>query len=365
MSEKIQLHKIADHLNKLAPPGLSAEWDNVGLQLGEMQQEISRILLTLDVTEKAIEYAIRQKSDLIISHHPLIFRPLKSITDTRLLRLIRENIAVFTLHTNLDSAKQGVNHALARRLGLQDLEFLSGETGAQLYQLSVYVPPAASDAVSRAIFRAGAGEIGNYKSCMSYYPVAGQFISQSESKPVIGIKGEVQKVSELKLEFFVDSFNLSAAIRALKENHPYEQPVYTVIPQQRASDNYGLGLIGKLPVARKLLDFAQDVKVKLSSSQIKLWPGQEDMNKFIQKVAVCGGSGSSLLSMVAGRADVFVSADFTYHTILDSRIPLIDAGHFHTEYPVLELLEESLGDLGIQLEIFPRDQHEINKLTSI
>ncbi|MDP8203027.1 MAG: Nif3-like dinuclear metal center hexameric protein, partial [Candidatus Tenebribacter mawsonii] len=322
-------------------------------------QEVKKILLTLDVTENAINKAINENIDLIISHHPLIFKLISKITNPIYLKLIKNNISVFCAHTNLDVIKKGVNFALAKKLDLQNVEFLSTESGASVYQIAVYVPSDSMVKVADTVFASGAGIIGNYSNCMNDYEVSGQFMPKEGSNPILGSINKLEKVVERKLEFFVDSFKLSKVIEAMKKAHPYETPAYSVNLQSNPNENYGLGMLGDLKQEMTLEDFAKTVKKNLQSPFIKLWKAGKSAKTKIKKIAVCGGSGTTLIPKVYGRADVFVSADFTYHTVLDSRIPLIDAGHFYTENPVLENLREMLSEFNVEILELKPNEHEI------
>lgn len=357
----IKVNDIIAHLHKIADPKLSYDWDNAGFQLGDADQEVKKILLTLDVTKNAIGKAIRENVDLIISHHPFIFRPMKKVTNPLFLKLIKNNISVLSAHTNLDVIKNGVNFALAKKLGLSNLTFLSQDTNAKLFQLAVYVPKSYSEQVKKAVLK-NAGKIGNYDDCLNEYSVEGQFKPHENSDPTIGERGKLKKVSEQKLEFFVDSIHLQKVIAALKKVHPYETPVYAVFPQERASDNFGLGLIGDLEENITLTEFAKFVKQSLQAPFVKLWKAGKPDDFQFSRIAICGGTGTSLLSEVYGRADVFVSADFTYHTIIDSKVPLIDAGHFYTENPVLENLKEMLSEFDFEIIELTAAEHEISDL---
>ena len=359
--EKIKVRDIVAHLNKIANPGLAYDWDNVGFQLGDAETDVKKILLTLDVTENAIDKAVSENINLIISHHPFIFRAVKKITNPIYLKLIKNNISVYCMHTNLDVIKKGVNFALADKLGLQNLEFLSTESGAELLHIAVYVPDNAMEVVAEAIFTAGAGTIENYENCLIDYEVSGQFKPMKGSNPDVGKHDVLEKVIERKLEFFADSFNLNRIISAMKKAHPYETPAYAVYPQGRKSENYGLGLIGELNDEINLVDFAKSVKDNLKAPFVKLWKAEKTEETKVKKIATCGGSGSSLLGKVHGRADVFVSGDFTYHTLLDSKVPIVDAGHFYTEFPVLENIKQMLKDFDAEVTEFKIDEHEIQR----
>jgi dinuclear metal center YbgI/SA1388 family protein len=359
MNKNIRLKDIIKHLEGLADPGLAMGWDNVGLQIGLADNPVSRILLTLDVTDKAVQYAIEHQVDLIVTHHPLIFKALKKITDRKFIELIKHDISVYCAHTNLDVVRKGVNFALAQKLHLTNLQFLSGETGATLYQVAVYVPQDAMHELAEGVFKRGAGVIGNYTHCLNDYQVSGQFKPGEGSNPTLGEQQKLEKVIERKLEFLVDSFNLENVLDAVRIHHPYETPVYTVTQQKRDNDNYGLGYIGELVKEIELKKLAEMVKDNLKAPFVKLWLAGKVPDTPVKKVAICGGSGSSLLGNVYGNADVFVSADFTYHTVLESRLPLIDAGHYYTEFPVLSMLETELSCFDVVITTFPFDQHEI------
>lgn len=355
----IKVSDIVAHLNKIADPALAYEWDNVGFQIGDANTEVKKILLTLDVTENAIEKAVSENVDLIISHHPLIFRSIKKITNPTYLKLIKNDISVYCAHTNLDVIKKGVNYALAEKLNLTNLEFLSNDVNSKVLHVTVYVPAADMVAVADAVFAAGAGVIGNYAQCMNDHEVSGQFMPLEGSNPVLGSKGKLEKVVERKLEFFVDSHKLDSVISAMQKAHPYETAAFAVYPQEKVNENYGLGLLGELTDELTLKELAEFVKQKLNAPFIKLWKAGKPLTKKIKKIAICGGSGTSILSKTYGKADAFISADFTYHTVLDSRIPLIDAGHFYNENPVLENLREMLLEFDLDITELKPEEHEI------
>ena len=358
----ITVSEIVSHIHEIAHPSLALEWDNVGFQIGNGNQEVKKILLSLDITENAINKAIKENVDLIISHHPLIFKPIRKITNPLYLKLIKNDIAVFCAHTNMDVIKKGVNSALAAKLELQNVEFLTSESGASVYHVSVYVPSAQMVEVANAVFAAGAGVIGNYTNCMNDYEVSGQFMPIEGSNPILGSQDKLEKVVERKLEFFVDSFKLSKVLAEMKKAHPYETPAYTVNSQEKPNENYGLGMIGELQQEMSLTEFAKFVKTRLDAPIVKMWPATKGKNTSIKKVAACGGSGSSLISQVYGKADVFVSGEFGYHTILDSRIPLIEAGHFYTENPVLQNLKEMLQKFDLEIIELSVKEHEVSKV---
>ncbi|MBN2460922.1 MAG: Nif3-like dinuclear metal center hexameric protein [Candidatus Cloacimonetes bacterium] len=360
MSEiRITVKDVIELLENRIPPELAREWDNVGLQVGRRSRNVDRILLALDVTSSTVAKALELHADLIISHHPLIFHPLKQVTDPVIMRLIQNDIAVYCAHTNLDMAPDGVNHVLAEILELREPEILSPETGVSLYHLAVYVPEGSVQDVSRVALNAGAGVIGKYSHCLNSYPVKGQFMPLPGSSPAQGDIGKLENTEEIKLEFFCDSFRLESVLNEIKDAHPYETPVYAVYPQIKVNERFGLGLVGMLREPVTLHDFAFQVKDRLSAPVIKLWKAGMRDNDLINKIAVCGGSGGSLLKTAEKKADVFVTGDLGYHTVIASRIPLIDAGHFYTEYPVLRKLESLLSDIGVEIVLLGISDHEI------
>jgi len=347
-------------IHRFAPPALAYDWDNVGFLLGDGAWQVKKVLLTLDVTPNALQKAIEMNADLIISHHPLIFRPIKKITNPLYLKLIQNNIAVISAHTNFDIAHGGVNHKLADMFGLSELEILSSKTGASLFMVAVYVPSNALDAVKKAIFNAGAGVIGNYSQCLNESDSRGQFMPLDGSNPAVGNHNILENVGEIRIEFSVDSFNLGKVVNALKKAHPYETPAYAVYPQNRSNERYGLGIIGKLAKPVTISEFAETVQTKLNSPALKIWLADKTENTKISKIAVCGGSGASLISAATGNADLFLSGEFGYHSMLDSCIPLIEAGHFHTEFPAMQIFADLLAKEELEINILPMKDHEIS-----
>ncbi|MBW6515543.1 MAG: Nif3-like dinuclear metal center hexameric protein [Candidatus Cloacimonetes bacterium] len=363
MKVKKRVADVIEVLEDFAPPKLAYSWDNVGLLIGERDSEISKVLVCLDVTPSVVEHAIKNNFSLIIAHHPLIFNPLKNVTDPLILKLIRNNVSVYVMHTNLDLVKNGVSKALADRLGLQNLKFIEQDT--ETYHIALYVPPEDVSIVADAVHRAGAGIIGNYSHCLNSYQVKGQFKPLEGSDPALGTYNKLEKLEETKLEFFVAKPLLDRVLNAIHTAHPYETPAYAIYPQQQSSLNYGLGIIGELANPLSLKELVILVKEKLVAPFVKLWLANESPDKEVSKIAVCGGSGSSLIEKAANIADVYISADFTYHKILESKIPLIDAGHFYTEYPILNVLKELLQPLNLDIEVLDITKADIGKLVCI
>ncbi len=354
------ISELLDRLETLAPLSLALDWDNVGLLLGDPRREIHRALISLDVTPNAVNRALETGADLILSHHPLIFRPLKRINDPLLLKLAENRIAVISLHTNLDVAPDGVNQALAAKLGLQVTGHLSSEQGGLWYHLSVTVPAGHTDKVAEAAFAAGAGRIGNYSSCSARHQVSGTFEAMTGANPFIKTDpGQPrQRAAEEELEFMVGENPLQEVITAVRHSHPYETPLLYWWPVANPNPTYGLGLVGTLPQELSLAGIAELVARSLGCPRPRVWTAGLEPSTPIARIAVCGGAGASVLPAAERSADLLVTGDISYHALLDSRIPVIDAGHFYTEYPVLDTLHRWLTGWNLPCEALPLEDHE-------
>ncbi|MCK9328540.1 MAG: Nif3-like dinuclear metal center hexameric protein [Candidatus Cloacimonetes bacterium] len=363
-------------INDFAPFNSSYSWDNTGLLVGDMDQNVSTILISLDVTDAIVDYAISENVDLIISHHPIIFQALKSVTQKKILKIIANNISVICAHTNLDIAKNGLNYVLARTLDLHNIKTLSLSSEISQYQISVYVPLGRDldkksdsdnyfDKVKNAMHQAGAGIIGNYNHCLADYKVNGHFMPMQDSQPFIGKKEIQEDLTEIKIEMLCEQTNLSKVINSMLKAHPYETPVYYVIPLAQKSSNYGLGCYGELQDELSLQALAEKVKYKLSAPFVKLWTADKEKDSIIKTVAVCGGSGHTLIAEAKTMADVLITGDITYHPMLDSTIPLIDAGHFYTENIITDFLSDMFKDFDCCVKLVDAKIHNINKLSII
>ncbi len=367
-------------IDLLAPFSSSYSWDNTGLLVGDMDQKVEKLLISLDVTDDIVDYAIEQRVDLIISHHPVIFQAQKRITQKKLLKLISHQIAVISAHTNLDITKYGINYLLAKAIGLNEIKPLSMSSDIGQYQISVFVPEGGVektrneegkipqsfvDRVLKAMHEAGAGVIGDYQHCASKYEVQGQFIPSKGSSPFIGKQGNLEVLSEVKIEMLCEEMYLSAVLRAMINAHPYETPVYSVIPLKQKSSNFGLGSYGELPQDMTLQDLAKKVKLDLSAPIVKLWLADKKVDTLIKSVAVCGGSGNSIINEASIKADVFISSDFSYHQLLDAPMPIIDAGHFYTENLITIYMVGLFKDFDCNILVADAKIHDIKKLKLI
>jgi dinuclear metal center YbgI/SA1388 family protein len=350
-------------IDRIAPFRAACSWDNVGLQVGELQSDVAKVLFTLDVTDAVVDIAITEKVNLIISHHPLIFpHAIKSITHPKLLRLIKHDIAVIVAHTNLDMSRHGINTTLADKLGLSDILPLCMSSEIAQYQVSVYVPAEHFDKVLSAMHVAGAGVIGNYRQCATYFDTSGLYCPIDGSKPFQGKVGHIEYVAERKIEVFCEEIYLQKVISQMCKAHPYETPAYSVVPLSQKSPNFAMGCFGSLSKKMSLSELCTHVKESLDAPTVRLWLADQTLDSPVQRVALCGGSGSSIISEARAKADVYVSGDFTYHQLLDAPLPVIDAGHFYTENPGVKKLSTMFSEYDCEVIVIDSDVHDISKL---
>ena len=358
---KAKVSDIIRIMAEIAPPAMAEDWDNVGLQVGSKEWPVKKIWISLDPLLEVVDKGCRAGVDLIITHHPLFFRPVKKIDFSGRLGTIiqlasQHQTAVFSAHTNLDSAGGGLNDFFAEKLNLKNLEVLDFLHRALSCKLVVYVPPEYEGKVMNALFEAGAGKIGPYSCCSFRSEGIGTFLPGSESRPFTGRKGAFTEVPELRIETVVERENLARVLDAAKRCHPYESMAYDVFPLDTPV-TWGLGRIGQPEAPVSFDRFVKEVKKRLGLATVKIsgHPGLQ-----VQKVAVCTGSGSGLMkSFLASSAQVYVSGDLHYH---DARAAeeadraLIDIGHFASENIVVDLLAERIGkavqlrDLDVTVE---------------
>lgn len=338
----MRVRDVEHALEEWAPRTAAWEEDNVGIQCGDPEMVVRGVLICLDITEDVVRDALRRRSNLIVSHHPLLFRPLTSITPAShtgrtVTALIQKDIAAIAAHTNLDAAPDGTSYALARVLGVPHPETLDRSLRLSV-KLVTFVPTADVDSVSRAMTDAGAGVIGNYTQCSFRTEGTGTFQGNANSSPAIGRRGVMERVSEVRLEMIVDRDRLPVVVEAMRKAHPYEEAAFDVYPMDNAHQRFGMGAIGDLARPTTLAAFLRRVRRVLGTGSLRF---TGDPRQHIVRVAVCGGSGSKLVEhAIAGRADVFITADVSFHRFQDAmgRIVLVDAGHHETEYPVLATL---------------------------
>jgi dinuclear metal center YbgI/SA1388 family protein len=340
----MKLKDLTLYLDSAVPLSFQEDYDNSGLQVGAMEKEISSALLTLDVTEEVVEEALNKKCDVIISHHPLIFHGLKSITGKTFIERIislalKNDLAIYSSHTNLDVISDGVSRKMAEKLELKDIKVLSPLTH-QLLKLVTYIPKAHFEKVCNKIFEAGAGMIGNYDKCGFSVPGTGSFRGNENAQPFTGAKGKLHHENEIRFETILFSHLKDKVISALHESHPYEEVAYDLYILENQNVNVGLGCIGLLnkPVSQN--EFLKVVSSVFGAEGIRY---SKTTDKPVEKVALCGGSGSSFLkNAISGGADAFITADVKYHDFFntENRILLLDIGHFESEKFSVEILKD-------------------------
>lgn len=331
-----RLSDLIGIINKIAPQTLAEEWDSVGLQVGDPAAPVSRIMTALDPGTPAIEAAITAGCQLLVTHHPFIFKPLSRLTTTDpvaalIFRAIRSGLAVISLHTNYDSAEGGLNDLLAQRLGVVSCVPLQESFREELVKLAVFVPHGHEEQMMSALFRFS-GVVGNYRDCSFRVDGTGTFLPLPGAQPYIGDIGQRESVAETRIEVLLRATDVSAATTALREAHPYEEPAFDVYPLVNRGKGFGLGRIGILPEPVTLAEYAGTVRKQLDCGLVR-YVG--DAGQTVRKVALCSGSGASLLREAKRKgADLLVTGDVKYHdarTAEDLGIAIIDAGHFGTE----------------------------------
>jgi dinuclear metal center YbgI/SA1388 family protein len=356
MSCKCQ--RILSIIEDIAPRRWAEEWDNVGLLIGSMDQDINRVMVTLDINEKVVEEAVEAGVDLIVSHHPIILKPISNIrwdmSQGRMIHsLIKHGICVYACHTNLDVAPGGVNDQLVKILGLEKVEMLEENVQEPYIKLAVNVPKGHVGSVTEAMVKAGAGCIGNYSHCTFLINGIGTFKPLEGANPYIGRHDTIERVEEVKIETILKERSVSRVIKAMIKAHPYEEPAYDLFLLQNRGDVYGLGRIGYLDKPVKLIEFVKNLKKILKADNISVAGNADAM---INKIALCGGSGASLVSKALFKgADALITGDVKYHEAqyaLENGLILIDAGHYYTEAPIVDVLLEHLKQELEQMKIY-------------
>jgi len=340
------LKNITNFLESFAPLSLQESYDNAGLITGDAHSEIKTVLITLDVTEKVVDEAIEKKVQLIVAHHPIVFSGLKKYTgknyvERTIIKAIKNDIAIYASHTNLDSVEGGVNHKICEKLGLQNCKILQPSSG-QLKKLVTFIPVKHLNPVREAVFNAGTGNIGNYDSCGFTAEGLGSFRGNENTNPFVGKKGEIHIEKEARFETIFPGYLQGRVIAALLKSHPYEEVAYDIYPLDNQFNKTGMGMIGTLASPVSETEFLQQLKSIFNTGVIK---HTSLKGKPVAKVAVCGGAGSFLLNTaIAAGADFFVSADFKYHQFFDAenKIVIADIGHFESEQFTKELFYELL-----------------------
>jgi dinuclear metal center YbgI/SA1388 family protein len=356
-------HEIIQLFEKFSPKSLAMEGDKIGLQIGRLNQKVKRVMIALDVLENVIDEAIEKDVQLIIAHHPPIFRPLKNIiTDTvqgRMIeKLIKHDIAVYAAHTNLDVAKGGVNDLLADALGLKEVEVLVPTFETGLKKLVVFVPETHADELRRVLGDVGAGYIGNYSHCSFSTSGTGRFMPGENTNPYIGSAGKIEAVDEVRIETIVPDKLLKKVISAMIKAHPYEEVAYDVYPLENKGEVLGLGRVGKID-EMTLGEFAEKIKTALDVNHVRV---VGDLNTKVTKAAVLGGDGNKYWQHAKFKgADVYITGDIYYHTAHDAMMEglnMIDPGHNVEKIMkkgLTNILLKLCDEAGYEVEIFPSE----------
>ena len=340
------IKQVIDTLEELAPLNYAEDFDNVGLLVGNAKNELSGILVTLDTLENVVEEAIAKKCNLIVSFHPIIFGGLKKITGSNyvqrvVIKAIKHDIAIYSMHTALDNCNKGVNAKICEVLGLQDTSILIPQKGT-IRKLTTYVPKVNADALKTALFQAGAGNIGNYSNCSFTVDGIGSYQANAGANPYLGKIGETHYEDESQISVTYGRANEQKILKALFNNHPYEEVAYEIQTLENKNQNIGMGMVGNLEKSMGEEEFFEFLKKKMNVSCIR---HSDFLGKKIKKVALLGGSGSFAISAaIAANADIFVTSDLKYHQFYEAegKILLADIGHYETEQFTKNLLVDYL-----------------------
>lgn len=346
MAPGLKIKDVTEFLESIAPRNYQESYDNSGLITGNSSSDVKGILTTLDCTEDVVDEAISLNANLIVAHHPILFKGLKKLTGSNyvervIIKAIKNDIAIYAIHTNLDNVNTGVNKKLAERIGLTNLRILSPKRGT-LSKLVTFIPKENANAVLSALHEAGAGQIGHYKNCSFSVEGTGTFMPDESANPHIGKSMSQEYVNEVRAEVIFPTHAGAAIMHALRKSHPYEEIAYYVTALDNENQEVGSGMIGELKTAQEPLAFLEGLKSRMDLEVIR---HTKILNTKINKVAVCGGSGSFLLSQaIQAGAQVFVTADYKYHDFFDAdgRIIIADIGHYESEVATKELLVEVL-----------------------
>ncbi|HLP04677.1 MAG TPA: Nif3-like dinuclear metal center hexameric protein [Paludibacter sp.] len=331
----MNVKSICDLIEEIAPLPLQESYDNAGLLVGDPQMEVTSVLVCIDVTEEVMDEAICKGCNLIVSHHPLIFTGLKQLTGKNevqrcVIKAVRNNVAVYAAHTNLDNVPEGVSGRMASLIGLKNMRVLQPLEN-KLLKLVTFVPQLHSYTVREALFQAGAGHIGNYDSCSFNAEGTGTFRANELANPFVGEIDKLHSEPELRIEVVLPDHLKQDVVAALLKVHPYEEPAYDLIPLANSWQTAGAGIVGELEEPEDELAFLNRVKTVFSLPLIR---HTALTNKRIKRVALCGGAGSSFLAdALKAKADIYISGDFKYHEFFNAgnKILIADIGHFESE----------------------------------
>jgi dinuclear metal center YbgI/SA1388 family protein len=337
---------VTTYLESIAPREYQESYDNAGLITGNPSDDVKGIIVSLDCTEAVVQEAIDTGANLVVAHHPIVFRGLKKLTGSNyvertVIKAIRNNIAIYAIHTNLDNLHNGVNRKIGEMIGLQNLRILAPKSN-NLVKLVTFIPKESAEKVLEALHEAGAGQIGNYKNCSFRQEGVGSFMPTGDANPNIGSLNQLELVNEMRVELLFPTHLEGRIMKALRENHPYEEVAFYLTPLSNENQEVGSGMVGELPEALEPVEFLKRVKNSMELNIIRHTPL---LNKKIKRLAACGGAGSFLLpKAIQAGADALVTSDFKYHEFFDAdgKIIIADIGHYESEVYTKDLLKEIL-----------------------
>ncbi len=352
----MKIKDVIGALEMIAPLPLQDGFDNAGLQTGLTDAEVTGALLCLDVTEAVLDEAVSLGCNLVISHHPLLFKPIKSLTGADyvsrcLMKAVKNDITVFSMHTNLDNAFQGVNYKIAEKIGLSNVSILEPKEGL-LLKFVTFVPENKAEYVRNALFKAGCGCIGNYDSCSYNTEGIGTFRAGAGTHPYCGRIGELHNENEVRIETVLPAYKKTEILKILSEIHPYEEPAFDFYPLQNAWNMVGAGLMGELVEPETERDFLLRVKTVFETGCIK---HSKMTGRLIRNVALCGGAGAFLLpKAVRKSADVFITGEVKYHDYFyyENDILIAEIGHYESEQYTKELFYSIIRDKFPMLNLY-------------
>lgn len=369
-SSRVLLSDLIAFLERFAPPKLAEDWDNVGLLIGDRTQPVTRVLTCLTLTPDVAAEAVAERFSAIVTHHPVLFRPVKRLTaddvqGKMLLSLIAAGVAVYSPHTSYDSAPGGINDQLAAMLELVDVQPLKPLAGPAMCKIVCFVPRDRLTAVQEAVWEGGAGVIGQYSKCSFVLEGTGSFFGSAESNPAVGMSGRLEQVPEARLEVDCPERLVPEVVRRLRAAHPYEEPAYDVYPLRSEPSSLGAGRVGNIAAgtSRTLAELVTHIKKRMKISTLQV---VGDLSAAVTRVGICCGAGGELLSAAtAAGCDAFFTGEARFHNCLESRsagMALLLAGHYATERPAMEslatILEQNLHGIEARASRVERDPIE-------
>ena len=353
-----KLKEIIKELERFAPTYLAESWDNVGLMVGDKEQEVHKVLCALDLNEAVLEEAVKEDASVIITHHPFLFKPMKCLDLSEpqgkmIGALIEKRISVYAMHTNYDVTWGGLNDVLAKGLGLEDIRLLSATYEEPYYKCVIYVPVTHYGEVREAIVSHMHSQIGNYSGCTFTSGIGeGTFLPLEGSQPYLGEQGTLEKVKECQISFMGTNAEIHYILEAVKRVHPYEEIAVDVFELKNVKKQYGIGRYGKLKEPVKMSKWLETVKQFFKVPYVRVT--HTDMDTMVQKVAICSGSGSEYLQKAAAVADVYITGDMKFHEgqrAMSLGIPVIDVGHYASEQIALKPIGQCIKQHFNQCEV--------------